>query len=67
MRNIKKAMASNKRNTNHPPITHKRYESKWVTVTYYSPDMRIITKLFKNINIKTTIKTTNTITNIGSQ
>jgi hypothetical protein len=45
-------MASNKTNTNLPPITDKRYKRKCVTVTYYSPDMRTITKLFKNINIK---------------
>jgi hypothetical protein len=39
------------------------YKSEWATFTYYVPNSRIITKLFKNTNIRTAFKTTNTIRN----
>jgi hypothetical protein len=55
-------MATNNKNTNFPPITYNRQKTKWATFTYYGPDT-IITKLFKNNNIKTAFKTTNTIRN----
>jgi len=34
---------------------------KWITLTYYSPQIRRITNLFKNTNIQIAIRTTNTI------
>jgi radical SAM protein with 4Fe4S-binding SPASM domain len=41
-------------------IPHKTQKTKWATFPYYGPDMRIITKLFRNTNIKIAYKTTNT-------
>jgi hypothetical protein len=38
-------------------------KSKWVTFTYYGPDKRKITKIFKNSNITIALKTSNTIRN----
>jgi hypothetical protein len=38
-------------------------QSKWTTFTYYGPDTRAITKLFKNTNIKIAFRTTNTTKN----
>jgi len=34
---------------------------KWITLTYYSPQIRRITSLFKNTNIQIAFRTTNTI------
>jgi glycine cleavage system aminomethyltransferase T len=36
---------------------------KWATFTHHGPETRIITKLFKNTNIRTAFKTNNTIKN----
>jgi hypothetical protein len=45
--------------TSTPPPNQKKI--KWATFTYFGPDTRIITKLFRNSNIKLAFKTNNTI------
>jgi hypothetical protein len=42
----------------HPPTQQK---TKWAMFTYSGPDIRIVTELFRNINLKIAFKTNNTI------
>jgi hypothetical protein len=42
-------------------MSHDIQKRKWGTFTYYGPDTRIITKLFRNSKIKVAYKIPNTI------
>jgi hypothetical protein len=44
-------------------VPHVTQKLKWATFTYYGSDMRTVTKVFKNTDIKIAFKTTNTIKN----
>jgi hypothetical protein len=43
------------------PPTPLKDKRKWATFTYFGPDTRIFTKLFRDTNIKIAFKTVNTI------
>jgi len=58
--NLKKKLTSRKvqKEKQEQEITQNK---KWMTFTYYSPQIRRITNLFKNTNIEIAFRTTNTI------
>jgi hypothetical protein len=43
------------------PTNNTKREKKWATFTYFGPETRIITNLFRNTNIKIAYKTTDRI------
>jgi hypothetical protein len=60
METIQETLNKQRVSTNNTP---KKEKTKWTTFTYHGPDTKPIRKLFKNTNIRTSFKTTNTTRN----
>jgi hypothetical protein len=44
-----------------PPQNNITCKNKWITFTHFGPDTRMITKAFRNTNMKIAFRTNNTI------
>jgi hypothetical protein len=63
MHNLKKKMEANKqqqRQQQKPLNFTPQQSKKWVVFTYHSPLVRKVTNLFKQSNLRITLRTTNT-------